>query len=74
MEKPSDAEMLDIYALFKQASVGDINTDRPGTFSLDLKGKAKWDAWNSKKGMSNSDAEAAYVGKVNQLKEQYGTN
>jgi len=37
-----------MYALFKQASVGDVNTDRPGM--LDFKGKAKWDAWSGKKG------------------------
>lgn len=61
-----------MYSLFKQASVGDINTDRPGTFSLDLKGKAKWDAWNSKKGMATAEAETAYIAKVNQLIEQYG--
>ena len=29
---------------------GDCNTERPGMF--DLKGKAKWDSWNSKKGMT----------------------
>jgi hypothetical protein len=37
-----------MYALFKQASVGDVNTERPGM--LDFKGKAKWDAWSGKKG------------------------
>ena len=46
----ADAQKLDIYALFKQATVGDVNTSRPGM--LDFKGKAKWDAWESKKGMS----------------------
>ena len=46
--KPTDAELLEMYALFKQASVGDVNTDRPGM--LDFKGKAKWDAWSGKKG------------------------
>ena len=34
--------------VFLQASVGDCNTDRPGM--MDFKGKAKWDAWNGKKG------------------------
>nr|KAG5700616.1 hypothetical protein BaRGS_015446 [Batillaria attramentaria] len=47
--KPSDQEMLDVYSLFKQATVGDVNTSRPGL--LDLKGKAKWDAWESRKGV-----------------------
>ncbi|CAG2118147.1 unnamed protein product [Medioppia subpectinata] len=45
--RPTDQEMLEVYALYKQATEGDCNTTRPGM--LDLKGKAKWDAWNSKK-------------------------
>ncbi|EDO49351.1 predicted protein, partial [Nematostella vectensis] len=47
-EKPDDTEMLEVYALYKQATVGDINTARPGM--LDFTGKAKWDAWEKKKG------------------------
>ncbi|KAG7474175.1 acyl-CoA-binding domain-containing protein 7 [Solea senegalensis] len=46
--KPTDQELLDLYGLYKQATVGDVNTDRPGLF--DMKGKAKWDAWDSRKG------------------------
>ena len=73
--RPGDQELLDLYGLYKQATVGDINTgwqiqrtsgnsflldclqfyeplsflsDKPGI--ADLKGKAKWDAWNSRKG------------------------
>ncbi|XP_026039841.1 peroxisomal carnitine O-octanoyltransferase-like isoform X3 [Astatotilapia calliptera] len=45
--KPTDEELLFLYGLYKQAVVGDINTERPGM--LDLKGKAKWDAWESRK-------------------------
>ena len=58
----SNDDKLDFYALFKQATVGDINTERPGM--LDMKGKAKWDAWKAKEGMSQDDAKAAYVAKV----------
>ena len=36
-------ELKEIYGLYKQATVGDINTERPGM--LDFKGKAKWDSW-----------------------------
>lgn len=39
---------LELYGLFKQGTVGDVDTSRPGLF--DLKGKAKWDAWNKQKG------------------------
>ncbi|KAI4822990.1 hypothetical protein KUCAC02_008506 [Chaenocephalus aceratus] len=48
--KPADEEMLQVYSLFKQASVGDVNTGRPGMF--DFTGKAKWDAWEKQKGFS----------------------
>ena len=57
----ADDKKLDIYALFKQGSIGDVNTERPGMFSVDFKAKAKWDAWNSKKGMSQDDAKQAYI-------------
>ena len=77
--RPTDQELLDLYGLYKQTLVGDVNTgmtgcrknriplmqnvphnseyfllsftiflDRPGM--IDLKGKAKWDAWDSRKG------------------------
>ncbi|CAL4107183.1 unnamed protein product, partial [Meganyctiphanes norvegica] len=68
-KQPTDEEMLEIYALFKQASVGDINTDRPGM--LDFKGKAKWDAWEKKKSMTKDAAMEAYVAKVEALKATY---
>uniref|UniRef100_A0A8C9CN10 Acyl-CoA-binding protein n=1 Tax=Phocoena sinus TaxID=42100 RepID=A0A8C9CN10_PHOSS len=68
--KPADDEMLFIYSRYKQATMGDINTERPGM--LDLKGKAKWDAWNELKGTSREDAMKAYVDKVEELKKKYG--
>ena len=61
----SDEKKLDIYALFKQGSVGNVNTDRPGM--IDFKGKAKWDAWKAKEGMSQEDAQTAYVDLVKEL-------
>ncbi|XP_073533528.1 acyl-CoA-binding domain-containing protein 7 [Phyllobates terribilis] len=67
--KPTDDELKELYGLYKQATVGDINIDCPGM--LDLKGKAKWEAWNSKKGLSKEDAMSAYVSKANELIEKY---
>ncbi|XP_077350122.1 acyl-CoA-binding protein-like [Lithobates pipiens] len=67
---PSDEEMLKVYALYKQATVGDVNTTRPGM--LDFKGKAKWDIWETKKGMSQEDARSEYIKLVEELKEKYG--
>jgi len=63
--QPADADLLELYALYKQSTVGDCNTSRPGM--LDFKGKAKWDAWNGKKGMSQDEAKKLYVEKVEQL-------
>jgi len=70
--KPGDDEMLSIYGLYKQATVGDINTDRPGMLSLDLAGKAKWDAWSKCKGKAKDDAEKEYVSVVDTLIGKYG--
>ncbi|XP_060638308.2 acyl-CoA-binding domain-containing protein 7 [Anolis sagrei] len=68
--KPTDDELRELYGLYKQATVGDINIESPGM--LDLKGKAKWDAWNLKKGTSKEDAMKAYISKANGLIEKYG--
>ncbi|XP_053733135.1 acyl-CoA-binding protein [Synchiropus splendidus] len=68
--KPSDAEMLLVYALFKQVSVGDVNTARPGM--LDFTGKAKWDAWEKQKGKSKEEAMNEYITLVGELKQKYG--
>uniref|UniRef100_A0A3Q0RR64 Acyl-CoA binding domain containing 7 n=1 Tax=Amphilophus citrinellus TaxID=61819 RepID=A0A3Q0RR64_AMPCI len=68
--KPTDEELLVLYGLYKQALVGDINTERPGM--LDLKGKAKWDAWESRKGMSKDDAMSAYITQAKEVIGKYG--
>lgn len=51
--------MLDLYALYKQATVGDVTGSRPGM--LDLRGRAKWDAWEKRKGTSKDAAMQAYI-------------
>ncbi|XP_053467288.1 acyl-CoA-binding domain-containing protein 7 isoform X2 [Ictalurus furcatus] len=68
--RPSDQELLDLYGLYKQVIAGDINIDAPGM--LDVKGKAKWDAWNSRKGMSTEDAMTAYITKAKEVINKYG--
>ncbi|XP_005180914.1 acyl-CoA-binding protein [Musca domestica] len=67
---PADNDLLELYSLYKQATVGDCNTDKPGF--LDFKGKAKWEAWNNRKGTSKDDAMNAYVEKVKALIESIG--
>ena len=45
---PAAADKLALYGLFKQGTVGDNTTAKPGM--LDFKGKAKWEAWEKQKG------------------------
>ncbi|KPV72299.1 uncharacterized protein RHOBADRAFT_18402, partial [Rhodotorula graminis WP1] len=52
-------QKLELYAVYKQATEGDIRGSRPGL--LDILGRAKWDAWNKRKGMSQLEAERLYV-------------
>lgn len=54
--------MLDMYALYKQATVGDCSGSRPGM--LDLKGRAKFDAWAKRKGTTKDAAMEAYIALV----------
>ncbi|KAJ9590445.1 hypothetical protein L9F63_016532, partial [Diploptera punctata] len=68
-KRPTDLELLELYALFKQATMGDNETAKPGM--LDLKGKAKWEAWNGKKGTSKEAAMEAYIALVEKLKASY---
>ncbi|CAJ1986587.1 acyl-CoA binding protein [Leishmania donovani] len=65
--KESDEVKLKFYGLFKQATVGDVNTDRPGIF--DYAGKAKWDAWSKLKGISLLDAKRMYVSEYKMMVE-----
>ena len=51
--------MLDMYALYKQATSGDVSGPRPGM--LDLRGRAKYDAWAKVKGTSADDAMTKYI-------------
>ncbi|NEM98125.1 acyl-CoA-binding protein [Pontibacter burrus] len=64
-ERPSNDVLLKLYSLFKQATEGDVNTERPGGF--DFKNIAKWDAWKKLEGKSQEEARAEYVQLVNGL-------
>ncbi len=58
-ERPDNATMLKIYALYKQGSIGDNSEKKPG-FS-DMVGRAKWDAWNGLKGTDSKAAMQQYI-------------
>jgi acyl-CoA-binding protein len=64
-ERPSNDDLLALYAHFKQATDGDVSGKRPGM--LDMVGRAKYDAWAGLKGMSKEDAMQKYIDKVNEL-------
>ncbi len=64
-ERPDNATLLKIYALYKQGSIGD-NTDKKPGFS-DMVGRAKWDAWNGLKGTSQDDAMQQYIDLIDEL-------
>ncbi|XP_074564279.1 acyl-CoA-binding protein [Curcuma longa] len=59
---------LILYGLFKQATVGPVNTSRPGIFNL--RDRAKWDAWKAVEGKSKEEAMTDYITKVKQLLEE----
>ena len=65
--RPSNDELLQLYGLYKQATEGDVAGSWPGM--LDLKGRAKYDAWAKRKGTSKDDAMKAYVAFVDRLEE-----
>ncbi|MCS6825028.1 MAG: acyl-CoA-binding protein [Caldilinea sp.] len=64
--RPDNQSLLQLYALYKQATVGDVNTKRPGM--TDFVGRAKWDAWEKLKGMTVEEAMKAYIDLVWRLK------
>lgn len=66
--RPSNDILLKLYALFKQATEGDVSGERPGGF--DFKGAAKYDAWASLKGKDVEVAKNEYVALVASLIEQ----
>lgn len=67
---PDTGELLELYALYKQGSSGDVQGSRPGM--LDFKGRAKYDAWAGKKGTAKDTAQKAYVELVARLAAKYG--
>lgn len=63
--RPSNEELLKLYALYKQATEGDNETERPRGF--DFKAAAKYNAWLNLKGLSKTEAESQYLELVEKL-------
>jgi diazepam-binding inhibitor (GABA receptor modulator, acyl-CoA-binding protein) len=68
-QRPTNEELLELYALFKQATEGDVSGERPGGF--DFKAIAKFDSWEEQKGKSKEQAMQDYINLVNSLQQQY---
>ena len=65
-DKPDNQTLLKIYALYKQASAGDVDGKRPGF--TDMVGRAKWDAWNKLLGTDSKVAMQDYADLIESLK------
>jgi acyl-CoA-binding protein len=68
-QRPTNEELLQLYALYKQATEGNVPGERPGGF--DFKAIAKFDAWVSLKGKTQEEATAEYIRLVDELQKQY---
>ena len=66
-EKPSNETLLQLYSLYKQGSIGDVNTEPPSN-PFDFVAKAKYNAWAELKGKTNEDAMTEYVELISKLK------
>ena len=66
-KRPTNAQLLELYGLYKQATEGDVQEERPGGF--DFKAIAKYDTWANLKGMTQDEAKQAYINLVDSLFE-----
>ncbi len=62
---PSSDVLLELYGLYKQATEGDVQGKRPGM--LDIKGRAKYDAWAGRRGLDKDAAKTNYIALVTRL-------
>ena len=65
-ERPDNATLLRIYALYKQATEGDNEAKKPSF--TDMVGRAKWDAWEKLKDTSADDAKQQYIDLIESLR------
>ena len=66
--RPSDADLLVLYGLYKQCTTGDCDIDQP--WAIQVEARAKWDAWNEYKGTDTAKAMKKYVKKAKELIEK----
>tara|TARA_B100000925_G_scaffold291892_1_gene282232 strand:+ start:3317 stop:3586 length:270 start_codon:yes stop_codon:yes gene_type:complete len=71
-KRPTNDELLTLYALFKQATQGDVFGSRPSL--INVKARAKWDAWKKLTGVQKDQAMENYSSTVEELVSRYGIN
>ena len=64
-ERPDNESLLQLYALYKQVSAGDVSGEKPGLF--DFVGIAKYEAWEKFQGLSKEEAQEQYIDLVSKL-------
>jgi acyl-CoA-binding protein len=69
-QRPDNESLLQLYALYKQSTQGDVTEQRPGGF--DFKAIAKYDAWAEKKSLTKEVAMREYIALVDRLRKQSG--
>jgi diazepam-binding inhibitor (GABA receptor modulator, acyl-CoA-binding protein) len=67
--KPDNETLLNLYALYKQATAGDVSGEAPSN-PFDFVAKAKYNAWSDKKGKTKDDAMNEYIAIVAKLKSE----
>ena len=65
-ERPDNATLLKIYALYKQATEGDNEGKKPSF--TDMVARAKWDAWSKLEGTTADEAKQQYIDLITSLK------
>lgn len=68
-QRPTIEELLTLYSLYKQATIGDNRTPVPSIFNQ--KAKVKWNAWSNQKGKSKNIARQEYIDFSQTLLEKY---
>ncbi|MCA9873431.1 MAG: acyl-CoA-binding protein [Ardenticatenaceae bacterium] len=66
-QRPSNDDLLKLYAYYKQATQGQAGGKRPGF--TDPVGRAKYDAWKKLGSLSAEEAMRAYIDLVERLKQ-----
>ena len=65
-ERPDNATLLKLYALYKQATEGDNESKKPSF--TDMVARAKWDAWAKLEGTTPDEAKQIYIDLIESLK------